>query len=390
MKRYLFWLLMIILTLGISLTAWGAYGEAGTTDSGNLPEGLGGYDFSDLDRILERDLKESGEGVTFSGILEKLISGNFSGAAGLAAEGIKDSLLNGIRENGRILWQVVALGITGALFSGFSGVFSSGQIGETGFFVTYLLVITLLAAGFSEGISLAEETLRSILEFMRALMPAYFLAAAFSGGSVTAAGLYEGMLLLLTAIQFLFLNLFLPGIRIYFMLMLAGHVVKEDMFSRLKGLMKTAVSWGIRTMLGMVIGINLVQGMVLPYADAVKNSSVTKLMEAIPGIGKGVGAAAKMVMGSGVLIKNTMGAGAVLVLLLLTIVPLLKLALMAFFYQLATVLLEPVCDKRIIACAGEAAEGYQMLLKMVGASLGLFVLGIAMVCAATNISYYAG
>ena len=121
-----------------------------------------------------------------------------------------------------------------------------------------------------------------------------------------------------------------------------------------------------------------------------KNSSMTKVMEAIPGIGKGVGAAAKMVMGSGVLIKNTMGAGAVFALVAITVVPLLKLALMVFLYQAASVMLEPVCDKRVIACGGGTAEGYEMLLKIVGASLGLFIIGIAMVCAATNISYYAG
>lgn len=376
MGRCLTWMLMVVLMVGMPVTAWGA-------EEKRVPEGMEGYDFSGLDRMLEEDF-------SFTGLLGELLAGDFSGAAGMVAEGIQTDLVSGIGENGMLLGQVVALGVAGALFSGFSSVFTAGQIGETGFFVTYLLIITMLAAGFSAGVGLAEEAVESILEFMRALMPAYFLAAAFSGGSVTAAGLYEGMLLLLSGIQFLFLNVFLPGVRIYFMLMLAGHVVKEDMFSRMKELVKTAVGWGIKTMVGMVVGINLVQGMVLPYADAVKNSSMTKVMEAIPGIGKGVGAAAKMVMGSGVLIKNTMGAGAVFALVAITVVPLLKLALMVFLYQAASVMLEPVCDKRVIACVGETAEGYEMLLKIVGASLGLFIIGIAMVCAATNISYYAG
>ena len=353
-------------------------------------EGLEQYDLTGVEEFLRQNLAGSGENFSFTELLKTLMAGDAGEAAKMLVQAAGRSLTEGLAESAAFLGQVVILGIAGAVFAGFAGIFQMGQISETGFFVTYLLIFTFLAAGFTAGAELAGEALEQILGFMRALAPAYFLAAAFSGGAVTAAGLYECMLLLISGVQWLFLTLFLPGIQIYFLLMLAGHIAKEDMLSRLRELVKTGVSWGIRTMMGLVLGIHLLQGMVLPYADAVKNSGRTKVMEAIPGIGGGIGAAAKMVMGSGVLIKNTMGAGAVFALALLTLTPLVKLGLLAFLYQLAAAVLEPVCDKRITSCVSEASEGYRLLFKLVASALALFVVAVAMVCGATNVTYYAG
>ncbi|MBP3393434.1 MAG: sporulation protein, partial [Lentisphaeria bacterium] len=41
--------------------------------------------------------------------------------------------------------QLLALGLIGAVFAGFSDIFSGGQISETGFFLTYLIAFCLMA-----------------------------------------------------------------------------------------------------------------------------------------------------------------------------------------------------------------------------------------------------
>ena len=380
--------LVILLTILFCLSAR-AEEVSVWTEEGSVSGDLGEYDFSQVEEWVREEM-DGGEEFSFTELLGLLMSGQLGEAAGLLARTAGASLADGLAAGAGFLGQVVVLGLSGAVFAGFAGVFRTGQISETGFFITYLLLCALLAAGFGEGVRLAGETLGQVLEFMRALMPAYFLAVAFSGGAVTAAGLYECMLFLLTGVQWLFLSLFLPGIQICFLLMLAGHMVKEDMLSRFRDLVGTGISWGVKTLMGLVVGFHLLQGLVLPYADAVKNSGLIRVMEVIPGIGGGVGAAANMVMGSGVLIKNTIGAGAVFVLAVIALAPVVKLVILAFLYQLAAAVLEPVCDRRITGCVSEAAEGYRMLVRLTASALALFVISIAMICAATNVTYYAG
>ena len=52
--------------------------------------------------------------------------------------------------------------------------------------------------------------------------------------------------------------------------------------------------------------------------------------------------------------------------------------------------MQPVCDKRLVACMTGAAAGHGILLKIVGCSLALFSVTIAVLCASTNAVWYAG
>ena len=144
----------------------------------------------------------------------------------------------------------------------------------------------------------------------------------------------------------------------------------------------------IRDRLGVVVGFHVVQGLLLPYADSLKNGAAQKLVGMIPGIGQGAAAAAQMILGSGVLLKNAVGmAGAVVVFLILA-VPMLKLLVLMLFYQCAAAILEPICDKRIISCISAAARGHQLLLQIVLTAALLFLITVSLVCAGTNVSYY--
>ena len=68
--------------------------------------------------------------------------------------------------------------------------------------------------------------------------------------------------------------------------------------------------------------------------------------------------------------------------------PIAKLAVLMLFYQLAAAVMQPVCDKRVVSCVSGVSCGHKLLLKIVVSSLLLFVIAIAITCAATNVNYY--
>lgn len=53
----------------------------------------------------------------------------------------------------------------------------------------------------------------------------------------------------------------------------------------------------------------------------------------------------QMVIGSGVLVKNTMGAAGVVILVIITLIPMMKLVILMLLYQCVAAVLQPVCDK---------------------------------------------
>ena len=211
-----------------------------------------------------------------------------------------------------------------------------------------------------------------------------------AGGAITSSAMCGFTIASIGLVQSIFSGLLVPLMRVYMMLVLAGNLYREDMISRMTGLLKMFIEWTVKALFGVVVGFHVIQGMVLPQADALKNASVMRVAQMIPGLGSGAGAVSQMVMGSGILIKNTAGAAAIVILLLLTAIPVIKLLVLMLLYETASAVMQPVCDKRLVACMSGTAEGHRMLLKMVGYSLALFGVTIALLCAFTNAAWYAG
>ena len=350
-------------------------------------DGLSGI--GDIETYLRQELGDSNHRLTFGDLMRALASGNMREAASLCLEGLRQEIFGELQGKERMAGRLLALGLFGALFAGFSEVFSGGHMAETGFFLTYLMAFALLAAVFRESAEAAARILDSQIQFMKVLLPSYFTAVVWSGAGLSSAAWYEAALFLIAGVQKLYAGLLLSLVRIYFLSVMAGSMVKEDMLSRMLDLLKSAVQWGSRSLIGLVLGFQLVQGMVLPYADSVKNAGMQRLLQAIPGIGAGAGAVTKLMLGSGVLIKNAMGAAAVLLLFLISIVPLARLFVLYLIYRGVAAVLQPVADKRLVVCLSGAAQAQKMLLTVTASCFLLFAVTIALICQGTNAAYLA-
>lgn len=345
--------------------------------------------WEDIDRFLQEEGTGDGQKLSFTELVKKLIAGEGREAGSIILAMVQNTLWAEIRQGGQMAGQLLAIGLVGAIFANFASIFNGSQIAETGFFMTYLLAFTVLAAAFFGSVSVASQVLEKQVEFMKVLLPSYFMVVAWAGGSISSAAWMELVMFLIGAVQWLYLSFLLPAVRIYILLVLAGNMAKEDMLSKMTELLRSGVQWGTRSLIGLVLGFQVIQGMVLPYADAAKTAGAQKLLSAIPGIGQGAGTVTKLILGSGVLIKNSMGAAAVVILAVISLVPVLKLVILLLIYRMTAAVLQPVGDKRLIACISSVADGQKLLLGLTVSGLLLFVVTIALICMGTNVSFLA-
>lgn len=383
-KRLVQWLLVFCFSLLCGMTVWAEEEPRGYSET--LLEEL---ELEPLEDFLKENRIGEGSVLSFRMLLGQLMRGEFLAVFSSLFHQLKSQLLKEVVSGSQFLGQVLVLGLLGAVFANYASIFSESQIAEMGFYLTYLLMLTFLASSFLSGMEIAEDLFSQVLEFMRALLPSFFLSVSFTGGTLTSVSGCSLLLFSIQLAQVLFLQLFLPLIRVYTLLVMAGHLVKEDLFSKATELLKQGILWGIKTVMGLILGFHLLQGMVAPYADAVKNTPIRRLLQALPGAGQGAAAVSQMILGSGVLIKNSIGAGAAAVLFLLAALPLLKLFLLCLFYQGAAAILQPVCDKRLISCISAVGEGGRLLFAGTAAAVCLFLLSIAIVCMASNTLYFA-
>ena len=365
------WFLMIGLVFLLSPVSVSA-SEASDPDS---------YDYSGIQEVLD---EASEDPPTFSELAKQFFSGQGKEALSRIPAWLESCFFSELKGGRRLLSQVLLLAAFGAVFSGLSDAFRDKQAGETGFYVTYLLLLSLLFTGFQEAVSAAETVMEQVTAFMGALVPAFTLSVAASGKPLTAVFSYEFILICVNAAQWCFQMLFLPGIQIFAVVSLVGQISKEEMLGKLQELLELVLGWGMKALLGLILGYGAVQSLVLPLADSLKTGAVTRILSAIPGIGNSAGAAAELAAGTANLIKNSMGAAALAALLFLAAVPLLKLLVLALLYQGAAALVQPAADERVTECLSSMGKGMLLLFKLTGGAVCLFFLSVALVCGFTS------
>lgn len=341
--------------------------------------------YDEIQEVLD-DILEDNESFDFGTYVKNMISGEVEFSFESVKNQVGQVIKNEIDANKSIVIRLISIAIIAAVFTNFTTIFQNNQVAETGFYVTYLLLFSILTSSFFVVSTLAGETLTKLLDFMKVLIPAYFMTVAFSSGAGTSMVFYESTLVLIFLVDVILIKVLIPLINIYFMLVLANNLSKEDMISKLTELLETIIGWTLKTLVGAVIGFNGIQGLILPAADRVKKSVLTKATSALPGVGNVLSSVTETVMGAGVLVKNAIGVGGLIVIIMICMIPLLKLILFVLIYKFGVAIVQPISDKRIMNCINASAQGARLLLYTVSIGAILFLFTIAIISASTNLS----
>lgn len=343
---------------------------------------LSDLDFAEIDQFL--DNLQGTEKISFGQVVDALLEGDFQAAGELFGGFVSDSLFYEWRVNKSTIIHILIISLIAATLTGFSDIFKNRQISDVSYYMIYMLLLTILMTAFRTASAILTDTLTSVVDFMKALMPALFLALGYSAGTTTTLVFYEWILFLLTAVQWAVRYLIVPGIHIYLLLLLVNQMAKEDFLTKLAGLFKTVLEWGLKVMMGAVVGFNLIQGLITPAVDSLKKDFLSKTAGMIPGIGNVLNSVSEMVLGCAVLIKNGIGAAALIILAVICLLPVIKLALFSLSYKLAAAVVQPVADTRIVECISSVGDGMVLLLKAMLTSAILFWLTLAILCGMTG------
>ncbi len=347
------------------------------TDFSQLDE----LDFSGLDQVLEE--QELSPQFDFRQLVQQLMEGEEIDKASLV-QGLLDLFFQEVGQSKSYMIQIILLVSAFALLYQFANVFENAAVTEISFYIVYMILLALLMKSFLLISDILGESLNRMLDFMRALMPAFCLSMVFSAGTITATAFYEMTLLLIYVIEAALIYGAVPAVHVYLVLELMNHLTKEEMISRLTGLIKGMVEWLLKFLFTLVIGINVVQGLLTPVIDTFKSSTLARTAGMLPGFGNSINAVAEIMVGSGIIIKNSVGMAGILMLVLLCAGPLLKVGIMTLIYKLAAAVIQPIADARLSGCISGMGEGARLMGKILVTANVMLLVTIALVTAATT------
>lgn len=342
------------------------------------------FDYDDIQSAIDNVLVSKGS-FDFKDYVGKLISSG----EGISAKGAIGDLFTAFTKefdaNRSALFKLIMIAIVAAVFTNFTNVFNNNQVGETSFYITYLLLFTTITGTFATATAVASGAISAVLSFMKALIPTYFMSIAFCSTKATTLVFYESALVLITIVDVVLVRVMIPLVNIYMVITLVNNLAKEDFLSKLAELLESIIKWSMRTLFIAVVGFNTIQGLIVPASNSLKKSLAIKFTKAIPGIGNSLNSVAETVMGAGTLIKNAIGVTGLVVIVLICVIPLIKLIITMLIYKVGVAIVQPISDKRVITCISGAANAAGLLVYVVSIAAVLFMVTIAILAATTSI-----
>ena len=323
---------------------------------------------------------------TFDGkaIMNLILQGRLWEAAKELGNGITDAIYLQTGEVKAVFLTILVLGIVAALFVNFADLFQNHQVSDIAFYFVYLLMITVLFNAFVSAVSIVREILETVTTFMKLYIPTYMIAVGSASGIASASVYYQILLLVVYLIEWGYLSILLPVVYIYMILTIINGIWMEEKLALLLELLNKTISVSIKVTIGVITGFSLLQAMISPVIDSLQSSALKKAVSAIPGIGGLTEGMFEMVIGSAVLIKNSIGLYITLVLIVLCCIPVLKLILFTASIKIGAALIGIVSDKRMTNCANKVGDADIMLLKMALSSIGMFVIQVAVITYTTS------
>ncbi len=331
--------------------------------------------FREINEVLDQILTD--QQIDFQELVTDMVSGEFHLQD--TVEGLREYLQQQISFNKKDMTYLLLLSVGASVFSVFTEILKDKQIANTGFYMLYMMMCIVVLRGFREVIKCAMQASDNLVAFIKALVPAYSLSVSLATGPCTGAGFYQITLILISLLSDAMKVLIIPMVQAYVLLKIINYMSEEDILSRMAGLFESSVKWMLKTSVAVLIGFQVVQSMLAPAIDSFKNTSLSKVLSVIPGIGSSAGAVTEILIGSAVLLKNGIGTSAILIILLICIPTVIKIAIFTLCYKIIAAVIQPVTDKRFTGCMEAAAEGGALVLKISSMVAAMFMLSIAVV-----------
>lgn len=340
-----------------------------------------GFEYEEIERILDQIL---GNGVEFEMLVKEITQNGQGFSVGKWMTIIGTVILEQIKNQGQNILYFLFLIISASFLTVIAKAFRNRQISDMGFYMIYLFMFVIMMRSFGVCYSLTEKVVKDLVDFMKVLMPAYLMAAALSSYRMSAVVYYEGFLLLVYYLQKLVKVLILPAIRCYVLFTMLGHLGREEVFSRGRKSLKKCILFLFKFMIGVVGGLQMIQGMISPAIDQWKQTAWSSGISSLGNVGNIAQNVREMVFGSGMLLKNGIGVAASVMIVAICLFPAIEVGCYVVFYQILAAVAEPVSDKKMVNVIGDMGEGMELLVKLLFTVAALFLLTIAIICVTTG------
>lgn len=285
----------------------------------------------------------------------------------------------------KILISILVVIVIHGILKSITDNLENNHISQIIYFVQYILIVTLIMANFTDIIELVKETTNDLVGMINVLIPLLLTLMVYTGSIATSTILEPIILFAINFIGNIIQNILLPIMLIIVVFSIISKISEKVQIENLSKFLKSGVIWFLGIVLTIFVGIVSLEGTLSSSVDGITaKTAKAAVSSVIPVVGKVLGDVVDSVLGCGVILKNAVGFVGVIVIIGICAMPIIKIATLTIIYHLASAIVQPIADGKIVKLLEEIGGVFKVLLGIVCALSIMLIVGITMVIKISN------
>lgn len=302
-------------------------------------------------------------------------------------KGITKFIFHEFLVNGKLLGSLILLTVFSMFLQALQNAFEQSSVSKVAYAIVYMVLIILALNSFHVAIEYTKDTIDLMISFLMALLPLLLGLIAASGGLVSAAFFHPVLMFLMNISGILIQYVVLPLLFFAAILSIVSTLTEHYKVTQLAQLLRNFAIGILGAFMTIFLGVISVQGASSAVADGVTIRTAKFVTgNFIPVIGRMFTDATDTVISASVLLKNTVGLAGVIILLLITAFPAIKILMIALIYKLAASMLQPLGGGPVIKCLDIISKSMIYIFAALAIVSLMFFLCITVIIAAGNIT----
>lgn len=285
----------------------------------------------------------------------------------------------------KILISVLVIIVIHGILKSITDNLENTSISQIIYFVQYILIVTLIMSNFTEIIKIVKETANNLVGFINVLIPLLLTLMIYTGNIATSTLLQPIILFISNFIGNIIVDILIPIVLIIVVFSIISKISGKVQVDKISKFLKSGVVWFLGVVLTVFVGVVSLEGTLSSSVDGVTAKTAKAAVSSIiPVVGKVLGDVVDSVLGCGVILKNAVGFIGVIVILGICLMPIIKIGILSLIYSLASAVVQPVADEKIVKLLDEMSGVFKLLLGILCAISVLFIIGVTMVVKISN------
>lgn len=323
---------------------------------------------------VENSLSESGIG--FASLVEKAVSGTLD----LSPGGILDSIIRlaagELTEQFGLVRDLFIIAILSALLKNLTDSFQNKSVGELGFYVSYIALVSVLFRSFGMAVTVMQGLIDSLTGIMEATLPLMVSLIVMTGSVGGAYAFHPIVMFVVNVGASVIKNMIVPAIMLGAGVYIVNYLTEQEIISKFGELIKLGSTWALRVIVVVFAAALGLQRISSPIVDNLAVKTAKAAAGAVPVVGEMLTGAMDTVSGFASAAKSGVSVAIIIAVIMVCALPMIRMVVLIAVYKFTAAAIQPVCDERICKCIDAIASFSLILLGACAAVCVMFLFAV--------------